>query len=141
MILLDANLLIYAYDASSNHHERARVWLEEAIGTGTGVRLSWTTILAFLRVTTNPRAVERPLSETEACETISKLLEQPSVAILSPGARHWPILMKLIEDGGVRGPLMTDAHLAALAIEYGAILCTHDRDFTRFAGLRVEYPL
>ena len=140
MILLDANILIYAYDASSSYHQQARNWLEHAIATET-VRLSWTTVLAFLRITTNPRAVERPLSHLDACELVSQWMAQPSVGVLAPGARHWSILRKLIEESGPRGPLMMDAHLAALAIEYGAVLCTHDRNFARFAGLRVEYPL
>jgi predicted nucleic acid-binding protein len=85
--------------------------------------------------------VSVPFTEQEACRIVSHLLEQPSVALLHPGPRHWPILMRLIEQTGAKGPLVTDAHLAAIAIEHGAILCTHDRDFTRFPGLRAEYPL
>jgi uncharacterized protein len=141
VILLDANLLLYAYDSSSIHHNKARAWLYRAITTQNAVRLSWTTILAFLRISTNYRAVESPFSEAEACEVISELMKQPSVAVLSPGPKHWSILAQLIQESGCKGPLIMDAHLAALAIEHGAILCTHDRDFARFNGVRVEYPL
>jgi uncharacterized protein len=141
MILLDANVLLYAYDSSSTHHESARNWLENSISSTRAVRLAWLTITAFLRITTNFRAMQFPLTEQEACGAVSLLLEHPSVDILNPGPRHWSILERLINETGTRGPLVMDAHLAALAIEHGATLCTHDRDFSRFPSLRVEYPL
>jgi uncharacterized protein len=141
MILLDANVLLYAYDSSSAHHESARKWLENSISSTRAVRLAWLTITAFLRITTNFRAMQSPFSEQEACSTVSSLLQHPSVDILNPGPRHWSILERLINETGTRGPLVMDAHLAALAIEHGATLCTHDRDFSRFSDLRVEYPL
>ena len=142
MILIDANLLIYAYDTTSPHNARARQWLEDVMADeSVVVRLPWTTILAFLRITTQPRVLEQPFSPDEACARNSKLLSQPSVSMLTPGPQHWSILSSLIEEHGVRGGLITDAHLAAMAIEYDAPLCTHDRDFERFRGLRVEYPI
>jgi uncharacterized protein len=141
MILLDANVLLYAHDSSSTYHESARNWLEKPISTTRAIRLAWLTITAFLRITTNFRAVQHPLTEHEACRAISSLLDHPSVDILNPGPRHWSILERLINETGTRGPLVMDAHLAALAMEHGATLCTHDRDFSRFPHLRVEYPL
>jgi toxin-antitoxin system PIN domain toxin len=141
MILLDVNVLLYAYDSSSAHHESARKWLENSISSTRAVRLAWLTITAFLRITTNFRAMQFPLTEQEACSAVSSLLEHSSVGILNPGPRHWSILERLICETGTRGPLVMDAHLAALAIEHGATLCTHDRDFSRFPHLRVEYPL
>jgi toxin-antitoxin system PIN domain toxin len=139
--LLDANLLIYAYDSSSPRHDRARSWLEATMGGAEPVRISWSTIRAFLRVTTNPRLLDTPLSMAEAVGVVDDWLSQPSVAVLEPGSQHWRILKHLLAEAQVRGPMVTDTHLAALAIEHGAILQTTDRDFTRFPGLRFKNPL
>ncbi len=141
MILVDANILLYAYDSTSARHHAAREWLENVITSYQPIRLAWPVILAFVRISTNFRVVSNPLTEQEACGMISQLLEQPSVAVLQPGPRHWDFLQQVLITNGARGPLVMDAHLAALAIEHGATICTHDRDFSRFSGLRVEYPL
>ena len=141
MILLDANVLLYAYDARAEGHAKARQWLEDAFAERQPVRLAWVTVLAFLRITTNPRILANPLPASEAVANVNEWLAYPSVAILNPGERHWSILAKLMADAHVRGPLVADAHLAALAIEYGAQVCTADRDFTRFSGLRLINPL
>lgn len=140
MILVDANLLLYAYNPSFERHERSRVWLEEVLSKPGPVRLTWATILAFLRIGTNPRAFEYPLSIEEAIRIVSEWLAQPMVAILEPGELHWAILSDLLSTAQLRGPTVMDAHLAALAIEHGATLCTSDRGFTRFPGLRVLNP-
>jgi uncharacterized protein len=137
MILLDVNVLLYAYDARAEEHAKARQWLEEAFAEQQPLRLAWVTILAFLRISTNPRILANPLLTSEAVANVNEWLAYPSVAILNPGERHWSILTKLMADSQVRGPLVTDAHLAALAIEHGAQVCTADKDFTRFAGLRL----
>ncbi len=141
MILIDANILLYAYNASSDHHDRARKWLEHALSSPEPVRLAWVTILSFLRIGTNPQAFPRPFSTAEAISIVSEWFAQPAVAILDPGERHWTILKNLIPTAQARGPLVMDAHLAALSVEHGAILCTGDRDFSRFPGLRVKNPL
>ena len=141
MILVDANLLIYAYDSSSPSHGLARGWLEEALSGFDPVCLSWQTILAFLRIITHSRVFERPLLAHEAVATVDSWLEQPAVRLLEPGERHWQILKRLLPEAQARGPLVMDAHLAALAIEHGATLCSSDRDFSRFRGLRVVNPL
>lgn len=141
MILLDANLLLYAYNSSSEHHAAARRWLEEVFSRPQPVRLAWASVLAFLRISTNPRAFPYPLSPEEACETVASWLERPMVACLDPGERHWAILSQLLTTTQARGPLVPDAHLAALAIEHGATLCTTDQDFTRFPDLRLFNPL
>ncbi len=140
MILVDANLLLYAYNPSFERHERSRVWLEEVLSKPGPVRLAWATILAFLRIGTNPRAFEYPLSIEEAIRIVSEWLAQPMVAILEPGERHWAILSDLLSTAQLRGPTVMDAHMATLAIEHGATLCTSDRGFTRFPGLRVLNP-
>jgi uncharacterized protein len=139
--LVDANLLLYAYFPGAEHHERARAWLEGAFSGPEPVGLSWPTVLAFLRIGTNPRVFERPFSGAEAEAIVSSWLAEPVVALIGPGERYWEILRTLLIDAQVTGPLVSDAALAALAIEHGATLMTTDRDFARFRGLRLENPL
>jgi toxin-antitoxin system PIN domain toxin len=141
VILVDANLLLYAYNPSFDRHRQARAWLEGVLSRPGLVCFAWTTILAFLRIVTNPRAFEHPLSVGEALPIVSAWLERPMVMVLDPGARHWTIMTDLLSRTQVRGPGVMDAHLAALAIEHGAVLCTSDRDFVRFPGLRLLNPL
>jgi hypothetical protein len=139
--LLDANILLYAYNETSGQHDRARRWLEEALTGSEPVAFCWSTLLAFLRITTNPRAVSRPLQITKARTIIDSWLAVPIATLVLPTERHWEILARLLTAGQAMGPLVSDAHLAALAIEHGATLITNDRDFSRFPDLRVEYPL
>jgi toxin-antitoxin system PIN domain toxin len=105
------------------------------------VRIPWATIVAFLRISTNPRVFERPLSTGEAETTVSSWLALPAISTIDPGERYWEVLKGLLHRAQVSGPLVTDAALAALAIEHGATLCTTDRDFARFPGLRTFNPL
>jgi toxin-antitoxin system PIN domain toxin len=141
VILIDTNLLLYAYHPRAEQHERSRVWLEGALSGHDFVRFTWLTLWAFIRIATNPRVFERPLSVTEAEAAVSSWLSQSAAGILEPGERHWDILRELMHDGQTIGPLVTDAVLAAIAIEHGATICTTDRDFSRFAGLKWINPL
>lgn len=141
MILADANLLLYAYNADAPRHESSRQWFEAALSSAEPFALSWQTITAFIRISTNVRAFPRPLSIREAIEIVAEWLERTNVTILQPGARHWEILARLLDEGQVSGALVMDAHLAALSIEHGATLLTTDRDFARFNNLRVINPL
>ena len=141
MILVDANLLLYAYLSQSEHHRAARQWIEATFSGTRPVRLAWVTILAFLRVSTHARLSGQPLAMRDAARVVGEWLDRPSLGVLSPGERHWSILSGLLAEAQVRGALTTDAHLAALAIEYGATLCTCDKDFTRFRGLNLLNPL
>ena len=141
MILVDANLLLYAYNSSDPRHTKARAWLEETIAGPTPIRFAWVTVLAFVRIATNPRAFARPMSISAATAVVSSWLAQPSVGLVEPTERHWEILEPLLVDAQARGDLVTDAHLAALALEHGATVFTTDRDFARFSGLRVLDPL
>jgi uncharacterized protein len=141
VILLDANLLLYAYDASSSLHGEAKRWLEEIFSSPAPVALAWPTLLAFLRIGTHPSVFERPLEIDAATRIVESWLALPQVSLVHPTERHWPILQNLLLRGRCRGALVPDAHLAALAIEHGATLCTTDRDFTRFEGLRAIDPL
>jgi hypothetical protein len=141
VILVDANILLYAYHPRSDQHERARTWIETTFSGQDPVGLAWQNILAFLRIGTNPRVFEQPLGIAEGAAIVSSWLAIPAVTILTPGERHWPILQALLGPAQVSGPLVMDAAVAALAIEHGATLCTTDRDFSRFPGLRVTNPL
>jgi toxin-antitoxin system PIN domain toxin len=141
MMLVDANLLLYAYDPRSEHHAASKAWLESALSGSQLVRFAWMTLWSFLRISTNPRVYERPLSIAEADQAISSWLAQPVAGILEPGERHWDILRRLATDGQAAGALMMDAALAAVAVEHGATLYTTDRDFARFSELKWTNPL
>lgn len=141
MILIDANLLLYAYHPRAVQHEPSRRWLEtELSGTGL-VRFASVTVWAFLRIGTSAKVFDRPLTVAEAAGIVSSWLERPNAGMLDPGERHWEILSGLLHDGQATGPLVMDAALAAIAIEHGATLCTTDRDFARFPGLTWANPL
>ena len=141
MILIDANLLLYAYDTASENQAEAKRWLEEILSRPEQIRLPWVTILAFLRISTSARAFRHPLSAKEALAVVSEWLSRPNVHTINPTERHFQILSTLLLVAQASGSLVTDAHLAALAIEHGALLCTTDRDFARFPGLRFQNPL
>jgi hypothetical protein len=141
MIVVDANLLLYAHDAGSAHHSTAHLWLENTLSGNETIGLAWVAVLAFLRVATNPRLRRDAPTLDEATAIVSGWLERPNVTLLNPGERHWEILRELMTKGQARGALVTDAHLAALAIEHGCTLATTDRDFARFPGLNFFNPL
>ena len=141
MILIDANILLYAHSSSSRHHAAARRWLEEVLSTPEPVGLAWDAILAFIRISTSAQVYSHPLTTEEAVGIVTDWLDRPMVRIAEPDVRHWDVLRGLLEAGQVRAALVMDAHLAALAIEHGATLCSTDRDFTRFPGLRWTNPL
>jgi len=141
MILIDANLLLYAHDSDSPHHSPARIWLESTLSGPEPTALAWTVILAFLRISTDPRIVRKPLSISQASNLVAEWMRNPEVTVLAPGVRHWGLLERAVVEGRVSGKLIMDAHLAALAIEHGATIATSDRGFARFPGLRLINPL
>lgn len=141
MILVDANLLIYAIDRDSPHHRKAHDWLEAILSNTTPVGLAWIVVLAFLRVTTRSGIMHNPLPPERAVSYVDSWLAQPHVTLVRPGERHWPILRNLLQATGTGGNLTSDAHLAALAIEQGYAVYSTDNDFRRFAGLTVVNPL
>lgn len=141
MIILDANILLYAYDSTSSHHPKARAWIERTFSAAAPVGLPWQTISAFLRIMTNPRLPGERFTLEEAAQLVDRWLEQPNVRLLAPGDDHWPLLRQMMIDGQAPGALVTDAQLAALTVEYGGVLHTTDRDFARFPGLRWTNPL
>jgi len=141
VIVLDANVLLYAYDSASIHHSKARAWIEEAFSGTAPVSLPWQTISAFLRIMTNPRIPGERFTLEEAVQVVDHWLEQPNIRVLAPGDEHWLLFRQMIVEGQAPGALVSDAHLAALTVEYGGTLYTTDRDFARFPGLRWSNPL
>lgn len=141
MIVLDANLLLYAYDSDSTRHKEARAWVEQVFSGSAPVGLPWQTATAFLRIMTNSKLPGNRFTPEEAAAIVDAWLGQPCVRLLVPGERHWALLREMMIAGQAQGPLVSDAHLAALTMESGGVLHTTDRDFTRFHGLRWINPL
>ena len=141
MTLLDANVLLYAYDGRSAQHKPARRWLEEILSGRETVGLPWITAWAFIRISTNPQLNEQPLRAEEATRIIGELQANPLVVMVNPGPRHLEILQEQMLGAQVRGRDTTDAVLAALAIENGAVLCSTDAGFRRFPALNWVHPL
>lgn len=140
MILVDANLLIYAHVKDFTEHAVAHDWLDGQINSQPRVGFAWPSLLAFMRIVNNPRIFERPLSIQKAWSQVESWLSAPASWTPTPGVRHAEILASLVPDIS-RPNLVPDAHLAALAIEHGLTLFTTDGDFARFDGLRWENPL
>ncbi len=140
-MLLDANLLLYAVHKGADRHDAAAAWLTEQLNGSRRVGLPWSSLGAFLRISTHPRAFPRPLSPATAWERVSDWLAAPVAWTPEPGPEHARILGELVARHDVRGNLVPDAMLAALAIEHGLTLCSSDTDFARFPGVRWEDPL
>ena len=141
MRLVDLNILLYAVNADSAPHRRARRWVEDVIGAGESVALPWVVILGFLRIATSRQVFRKPLDPDEAIAVVDGWLARPNVVPLSPGPDHWRIVRSLVSATGSAGSLTTDAHLAALALEHGCELCSTDTDFARFPQLSWTNPL
>ena len=141
MILVDANLLVYAVNPASPEHKRARAWLDARLGGDARVGLPWESLLAFIRLTTNRRLFPRAASLGEAWRTVESWLGSDAVFVPVPTARHAEVLAPLFATRGLGANDVPDAHLAALAIEHGLTLCSADAGFARFQGLRWDNPL
>lgn len=141
MILVDANLLLYAEDSLSARHDAARDWWDARLSGEESICLSWPVLQAFIRIGTNARLHQRPLTLTEACERVQSWLDQPCVRMIQPTDSHWGLFQRMLKDGNAGGNLVSDAHLAALAIEHNCVLYSTDTDFSRFPGLKWENPI
>ena len=141
MILVDVNLLLYAEDELSPFHATARRWWEGQLSGAEPVCLCWTVIGAFIRIATNRRAFGQPLTLDQALSRVEGWFKQPCVRIVHPTERHWTVFQKMLTDGQAVANLVTDAHLAALAVEHGCELLTADADFARFPNLKWRNPL
>jgi toxin-antitoxin system PIN domain toxin len=139
--VVDVNLLLYAVNRDSVHHARAKGWLERVLSGDEPIALPWAVLLGFIRIATSERILPHPLTPDQALEVVDSWVAQPVVVLLAPGTEHWQMLRMLLVEAGTAGNLVTDAHLAALAIESGAELCSSDSDFARFAKLRWTNPL
>jgi len=141
LILVDANILLYAEDSLQSRHQQARAWWDSQL-SGTGVVcLCWTVLSAFIRIGTNPRVFEHPLSLEQALARVQSWLDQPCTRVVLPTERHWTVFRQLLTDGQAVANLVTDAHMAALAIEHGCELASTDSDFARFPKLKWRNPL
>jgi toxin-antitoxin system PIN domain toxin len=141
VILVDANLLLYAEDTLSEHHQAARIWWDTQLSGAEPVCLCWPVLTAFIRLGTNLRLHRRPLSLKEAVERVQSWLDQPCVRMIHPGEQHWAIFQAMLRDGKAIGSLVSDAHLAALALEHNCVLQSTDADFARFKGLKWNNPI
>lgn len=142
MILLDANLLIYAVNADAPYHHKAKSWMEETLSGHRGtVLFSWFTLVAFVRIATNPKILANPFSLAEALRMVADWLALPDVNVVSPGPDHAQHFQNACRNSNASGNLVTDAHLAALAAEHGCELASCDTDFGKFPGLRWVNPL
>ncbi len=141
MKLPDINLLLYAIDEEAPRHAKARAWLEQVLSGTESVAFAWAVLLGFVRISTNPVVLENPLSAEEALDYVEGWLGQAVADVVHPTPDHASILRELLEQTGAAGNLTSDAHLAALAMEHGAELCSCDTDFARFTGLRWLDPL
>ena len=141
MILVDANLLIYAHVASTPHHRKAHRWLDDRVNGRAQLGLPWPSVLAFVRLVSNPRVFAQPLTVSAAWAQADSWLQAATVWVPTPTERHQEILGRLLAGVAFRSNVVPDAHLAALAIEHGLTLCSADSDFARFSGLRWENPL
>jgi toxin-antitoxin system PIN domain toxin len=140
VILIDANILLYAYNPDSREYSNCRAWLEDLYAGSEWVAHTWITLWAFIRISTNVRAFKSPIAPAEAFRIVRQLTAPTNVRILEPGPRHVEIVERLVILGQAAGAMVTDAALAAIAIEHGATLASMDRDFSRFEGLKWIRP-
>ena len=141
MILVDANLLLYAEDSLSEHHEAARTWWDKQLSGSDAVAFCWPVLTAFIRIGTNARLHKRPLTLREAVDRVQSWLDQPCARIITPTEQHWRLFQQMLRVGNATANLVADAHLAALAIEHNCLLASTDGDFARFRGLKWRNPI
>ena len=139
-MVVDANVLLYAVDRASSHHEPSRSWLDSALTGSEAVGLAWVVLLAFVRIATSPAVFPNPLTADQATEQVEAWLAAPAAVVAQPTPRHISLLRGLLRETGTAGNLTTDAHLAALALEHGADVVSYDRDFARFPGVQHRLP-
>ena len=141
MILVDANILLYAQDTLSPQHEPARRWWDAQLSGSAPVCLCWIVMSAFIRIATNPRVFAHPLSLEQAVDRVQSWLDQPCTRVIRPTENHWVIFRQLLMASKAVANLVTDARLAALAVEHGCELASTDSDFSRFSGLKWKNPI
>jgi toxin-antitoxin system PIN domain toxin len=140
VVIVDANVLLYAVDRGAVHHEQARGWLDTSLAGTEAVGLAWVALLAFIRISTNRSIYPAPLPVADAIEQVQAWLGAPTAVVVQPTSRHLAVLGGLMREAGTGGNLTTDAHLATLAVEHDAAIVSYDRDLARFAGIRHRLP-
>lgn len=140
-MIVDANLLLYAVDRASPHHPRAKEWLDDTLNGATRVGLPWPSLLAFVRIASHPRLTTSPAPVARLWNQVSAWLSAPAAFVPHPTDQHAEVLGRLLERHQITGNLIPDAHLAALALEYGVAVCSADSDFARFPEVRWINPL
>jgi uncharacterized protein len=140
-MLVDANILLYAVDSESPFHARAHGWLEDALNGTRRVALPWSSLSAFVRIATHPRAMREPLDPADACDLVDAWLEAPAAWVPVPGDGYRHIFGRLIRELDLRGNLVADAAIAALCIEHGLEIVSADTDFARFTEITWLNPL
>jgi len=141
MIILDANVLLYVFSKDSPHHETYVRWFERVMDRREELGIPWLSALAFIRVASNKKIMIAAAHAQDCAKTIEDLMSHSHVAWVTGGPGHWGLFQNMLRSGQAKGDLVNDAHLAALAIEHDAFLCTNDRDFTRFPGLKIINPI
>jgi toxin-antitoxin system PIN domain toxin len=140
LVIVDANVLLYAVDSASAHHEGSLRWLDTSLAGAEAVGFAWVAVLAFVRISTNRSYFPTPMTIDDALTQVDSWLGAPAAVIVHPTAQHASLLGALLREAGTAGNLSTDAHLAALAIEHRAAVVSYDRDFARFPGIRHRLP-
>lgn len=140
-MIVDANVLLYGRNTADPRHGAARDFLETVLSGPRRVGLPWQSLTAFLRIATHPRVFPRPLATRQAVEQVHEWLAAPAAWVPLPTGRHAEVFLPLVRDQRITGQLVSDAHLAALALEHGTGIWSTDGDFARFAGLRWANPL
>ena len=140
MLIVDANVLLHAVNQRSREHDAAASWLNTALDDAEPVAFPWTVTLAFLRLSTHPAIFPRPLAPEQAADVVERWLGSPAALAIEPTRRHLALLRGLLQRAGTAGNLVSDAHLAALALEHGATVVSFDRDFARFEGVPLRRP-
>jgi toxin-antitoxin system PIN domain toxin len=140
VLLVDANVLVYAVNQDAEEHQASRAWLGRALSGQEAVAFAWTVLVAFLRISTHPAVFGHPLTPERATDIAEGWLSAPPAVVVEPGRRHLPLLRGLLLHVGAGGSIVGDAHLAALALEHGATMVSFDRDFARFDGLTLLRP-
>ena len=141
MIIPDVNVLVYAHNTGVPEHALARSWWERAVNGAEPIGIDWSVVLGFVRLMSHPRVTVRPQAPEKLLGCITAILSRPSVRLVTPGIQHAALMRELFHSSGAGPRMVTDVHLAALAIEMDALLVTNDTDFARFAGLRLLNPL
>ena len=140
MIVVDTNILLYVTDPGTEHHAQALAWFETQMSANTEIGLPWLVLVGFLRIVTNKRIIRNAPSVDEAILIVDGWLSESNISVLHPGAGHWDTLRRLLERSGTAGNLTNDAHIAAIAIEHNALICSADNDFRRFEGVQYYNP-